>query len=460
MLRSAHRKLRHASRNATVERAIEFGFFAPSLRRLANDVLAVCVTCQLKNAKREWRILPGIAGTGVSDLSPQSLLKNGKEPFYAVSVDAITLGSGLLYLSVVCLMTYSVVGVAIPDQTSSSIAAAIRRAQRREGGFAVIVADNAIARDSVARDSVARDPEIAGWNIKFIPANPRAPWTTAAETHHRSAVRVARIILRKYRVSDWNHETMATLKQELADEITWTLNRTPLSSADINDQGYIRALTPDDLRYGYIRREGGGATLMDNEVSSEVSKSEGKWLRRREANLRRFLNDFWPEKRRKVLASLGRTESVKKDFTFRVGDPVMIYQPSRKHDMLWRTGWIVQCISTRRYRVRIVGGRGERITEENHYNLCPLEMRRDYDDMPLPDRAGMRIRCRLTHEDGSLQHHWGTIVKDLAEKVLVCWDVSDPGQSAFEMLKLEEEDWDFGDSEVDTSEREACRGTE
>ncbi|EEQ99300.1 hypothetical protein Pmar_PMAR015612, partial [Perkinsus marinus ATCC 50983] len=455
LLRSAHKKLRHASRSATVERAIEFGFFAPSLRRLANDVLAVCITCQLKNAKREWRISPGIAGAGISDLSPLSLLKNGKEPFYAVSVDAITLGSGLLYLSVVCLMTYSVVWIAIPDQTSSSIASAIRRAQRREGGFAVIVADNAIARDSVARDS-----EIAGWNIKFISANPRAPWTTAAETHHRSAVRVARIILRTYRVSDWKPEAMAALKQEVADEISWTLNRTPLSSADIDDQGYIKALTPDDLRFGYIRREGGGVTLMDNEVPSGESQSGEKWLRRQEANLRRFMNDFWPEKRRKVLASLGRTDSVRKDFIFRVGDPVMVYQPSRKHHMLWRTGWVVQCLSTRRYRVRIVASRGERVTEENHYNLCPLEVRRDYEDMPLPDRAGMRIRCRLKHEDGSLQQHWGTVVKDLAEKVLICWDVSDLGQSAFEMLKLEEEDWDLGDSDVDASERGACRGTE
>ncbi|KAF4648834.1 hypothetical protein FOZ61_002110, partial [Perkinsus olseni] len=136
LIRSAHRKLRHASRNASVERAIEFGFFAPSLRRLANDELAVCVTCQLKNAKREWRILPGLSGAGISDLSPDNLLRAGKEPFYAVSVDAITLGSGLLYLSVVCLMTYSVVWIAIPDQTSPSIAAGIRRAMRREGGCA------------------------------------------------------------------------------------------------------------------------------------------------------------------------------------------------------------------------------------------------------------------------------------------------------------------------------------
>ncbi|EER00234.1 hypothetical protein Pmar_PMAR017092 [Perkinsus marinus ATCC 50983] len=131
--------------------------------------------------------------------------------------------------------------------------------------------------------------------------------------------------------------------------------------------------------------------------------------------------------------------------------------------MLWRTGFVVRVLSTRRYRVRIVGGKGERLTEENHFNLCPLQVRRDYESMPLPDRAGMRIRCKLTHDDGTQQLHWGTVVKDLAEKVLICWDEADPGQSAFEILRLDEDQWDCGDSEDNAgsiSEGEACRGTE
>ncbi|KAF4647329.1 hypothetical protein FOL47_004739, partial [Perkinsus chesapeaki] len=204
----------------------------------------------------------------------------------------------------------------------------------------------------------------------------------------------------------------------------------------------ILTLTPDHLRYGYIRE---GKHFRGAEFSLD---SIGP---RRQSFVKTFLSLYWPLQRRENVG----TRFAKAGSGYHAGDAVMIYLPRSKGAPSWRCGWVIRRLSSRRYRILWTDGQGhhrERITNENHFNLLPLKIRGlANEDGGLVDNGpsfvGRRLKVRVDHDDGSndwyrctVMHHRDGQV-DGKPRVLVAWDDQEAGFSAREWLCLDDEVW-------------------
>ncbi|EER20368.1 hypothetical protein Pmar_PMAR010102 [Perkinsus marinus ATCC 50983] len=445
LARVYHKAGAHCSAQATVERAIEAGFFTPRLRQVVTNEMATCVRCQVLSSRREWAVTPGQAGGGPGfDLYRLAL--ETPEPYLWVGIDVLSLGP-FKCLTCVCLLTKHACWIALGGgQTAEELLEATERVARRQGGcrFRYIVCDGAVGSRTYTMEVGRR------LNAQVVLQDPRAPWAGGFETHHRIGLKAARVLFHGYsRNCDWGNSVVA---QDFCDEVCSIINSRPLTSGDVTQDARVVALTPNSLRFGYSLRghQGVGLITPDLAGSSEAMDDAEKsaFVGRRAHLMRSFVNHYLPARRRAVFETL--SGGSRPTQPFRVGDSVIIHQPSRKQDACWRTGWVVSCLSTHRYRVLHSSPRAgaERITIENHYNLHPLKLACEVHAGPT--LVGARLRVLLSHADGFRDYHWGTILVDRSEddRVLIVWDVADEGVSAREWLALSQETWDYGEGHV------------
>ncbi|KAF4647208.1 hypothetical protein FOL46_004534, partial [Perkinsus olseni] len=206
------------------------------------------------------------------------MLKN-RPPYYAVAADVIKVSHDLVFMSFFCVLTRHCLWIVIEGADSGSLAEATARAQKREGGFRHLLADGAVATRPYAE-------AVRSFGISVMAADPRAPWSTGVETHHRMALKVSKVLLQRRFRAHW--AWTSTTKQDFADEVCWILNRRPLTKADITSDGRLGVLTPDHLRYGYARESG---SCVEQGFSCD---SLGE---RRLFFMRSFMSVYWPSQR-------------------------------------------------------------------------------------------------------------------------------------------------------------------
>ncbi|EER02560.1 hypothetical protein Pmar_PMAR005901 [Perkinsus marinus ATCC 50983] len=224
LARVYHKAGAHCSAQATVERAIEAGFFTPRLRQVVTNEMATCVRCQVLSSRREWAVTPGQAGGGPGfDLYRLAL--ETPEPYLWVGIDVLSLGP-FKCLTCVCLLTKHACWIALGGgQTAEELLEATERVARRQGG------------------------------CRFRTQEPLGPAGSKLITGSGSK----------------QHESCFTAT-DFCDEVCSIINSRPLTSGDVTQDARVVALTPNSLRFGYSLR---GPTLVGARLRVLLSHADG-----------------------------------------------------------------------------------------------------------------------------------------------------------------------------------------
>jgi hypothetical protein len=355
--RTFHRLYHHPGAGSTVQLVKRLsGFHFSAFSSLVKSEVSKCVTCQQHSAQQLFRGPAGLAGS--RDLSPEEMSK--QTPFSHVGIDVLSLLPDIKVLTVVCFSTKYSNWVLIPDESSTSICAALEEVQLEEGGFTSILSDGARCFISGEFQSFVASRLSASHSV----VDPRSPWAGYFETLHRLGLRAARSLLRVKAVykslTAASQDAALTAKRVFIKKILWCLNHRPLSL--ISSGGQV--ITPDDLRFGYCRRRSLEQVLQPGEQAT---------TERREAAMKVFMAEVWPLLRLKTeQGARGSAEHP----SFESGDLVLVYSGAQNKCLLpWKTASVVQRISSRRFEVR--WSETGRVSVENAANLLHLRVHSD-----------------------------------------------------------------------------------
>jgi len=374
IVREAHRLVNHMGPDYTCAKIYD-DFYLVKVKMRVNEIVSKCLTCQMKNAVRQFKDGFTMGHNRVNLL-----------PYQSMAIDHLALDHGLYCLSVVCLNSGHS-SWSLCDRTADDTATALKRILYR---YSVqpkyILSDKAVNLSATIR---LIEKEFGP--VEFHQTTSYSQFENGVcERLHKIGCDILRTKLHLSNLTldpSWSSIEI----QDLLDMACCALNLRPVGWYVETSNEVKYPITPHVLVFG-------NCGLLVHQRNPTLDK----WKQV-------YFNYYWQiMKKRSELNVRGKRH------VFRIGEPVLVFNGSAgKLEFSWKLAH-VKDITSEKNRVRLVDGAGK-LFLQNVYNVCPLKVFHK----PLPFDVS-RVSALVEYEVESVAYV-GQVIEDDG-KVLVRWN--------------------------------------
>ncbi|KAF4662664.1 hypothetical protein FOL47_006148 [Perkinsus chesapeaki] len=393
-------------------------YHLPALIADSRRLCKQCMVCQVTRAKRVWALPPSVGWSG--QLSDANL--SSYPAYWKVFVDAFSIGGKRKVLSCTCLLTSHTTWKLLPSENHEAILQALRYIQLLRGGLRLIVLDRAQYFTTSRFSEKCR--QLLGARVEYL--STRSPWEggRGEKLHHLGARRLRALL----RHATGDVSCQDSYLEMIIMQCMSMLNLRPITKFCYGLDGRATPVTPDQLAYGYSRATDSSFGHLSN--AGDVHFNPGRSINAIRSN---FFTLHWRLLKEATLKNI-RSKTGKKAknqlVDYIVGQPVIVYFPSKKLAQPFRLCHIWSICGDHTYDVVHPGGR---VTRENAYNILPLEyshlydaVDKDHHQLSPVDEARIMIKTRIKKNDYKLMKYSGTVIREWKSgHVSIRWDDPD-----------------------------------